>query len=124
MSTSPPPGAGDHRVPPSRGRPSGRGDGTDAVLVRRDRYERLANLGQRIGYLLLAVSVVAFLVGVVTGLPTVTVALTIAGLVGACIFLPPAIIAGYAVKAADREDRDAARRPARRGRSGHGDTMP
>ena len=32
---------------------------------------------------------------------------TIAGLVGACIFLPPAIVAGYAVKAAEREDREA-----------------
>jgi hypothetical protein len=93
------------------------------VLVRRDRYQRLARLGQRAGYLFLGVSVVAFVAGFVAGLPQIAVTVTIAGLVGACILLPPSIIAGYAVKAADREDRESARSAGREGRSGRGDTM-
>jgi hypothetical protein len=92
----------------------------DPVLVRRDQYERLANLGQRIGYLLLGLSVVAFMAGVVTGFPPVTVTGTIVGLVGSCIFLPPAIVAGFAVKAAEREDRQAGQHP---GGSGHGGSI-
>jgi hypothetical protein len=42
--------------------------------------------------------------------PSVAVGISIAGLVGACVVLPPAIVAGYAVKAAEREDRQAGRR--------------
>jgi hypothetical protein len=99
------------------------GPGDDPVLVRRDRYERLANLGQRIGYALIAVAVVAFVWGFATGFPSVTVTVTIVGLVGACVVLPPAIIAGFAVKAAEREDRDAARRPRGKSPSDPGGTM-
>jgi hypothetical protein len=96
---------------------------TDPVLVRRDRYERLANLGQQIGYLLLGIAIVAFVGGVATGFPMAAVTATIVGLVGACVVLPPAIIAGYAVKAAEREDREAGRLPRRDGVSDPGDTM-
>lgn len=81
----------------------------DPILVRRARYARLANAGQRLGYLVLAIAVVAFIVGFATDFPEAAVVITVAGLIGACILLPPAIIAGYAVKAAEREDRDAGR---------------
>jgi hypothetical protein len=81
----------------------------DPILVRRALYARLANLGNRIGYLLLGVAIVAFVAGFVTDFPQVAVTVTIVGLVGACIVLPPAIVAGYAVKAAEREDRKAGR---------------
>ena len=82
----------------------------DPILVRRARYAALANLGLRAGYLLLAVAVVAFIVGFAAGFPGIWVALCIGGLVGACVILPPAIIVGYAVKAAEREDHQAGRR--------------
>jgi Na+/proline symporter len=82
----------------------------DPILVRRARYARLAALGQRAGYLCLAVAIVAFVVGFVLDLPSVAVGLSMAGLVGACVVLPPAIVAVYAVKAAEREDRQAGRR--------------
>ncbi|HEX3541783.1 MAG TPA: hypothetical protein VHT75_15220 [Acidimicrobiales bacterium] len=84
--------------------------GDDPILVRRARYARLAALGQRAGYLFLAVAIVAFVVGFVLDFPSVAVGISIAGLVGACVVLPPAIVAGYAVKAAEREDRQAGRR--------------
>jgi hypothetical protein len=82
----------------------------DPVLVRRARYARWANAGQLLGYLVLAVAVVAFIIGFASGFPQAAVVVTVGGLIGACVLLPPAIIAGYAVKAAEREDRDAGRR--------------
>lgn len=81
----------------------------DPVLQRRARWAQLANAGQRLGYGLLGLAVVAFIVSFVAGFPSAAVALSIAGLIGACIVLPPAIVAGYAVKAAEREDRKAGR---------------
>lgn len=81
----------------------------DPILVRRARYSRLADLGQRIGYFLLLLAIVAFLVGFAAGFPSASVTVSVVGLIGACIVLPPAIVAGYAVKAADREDRKAGR---------------
>ncbi|MDQ6616311.1 MAG: signal peptidase complex subunit 1 family protein [Actinomycetota bacterium] len=81
----------------------------DPILVRRARYARLAHLGHRVGYLLLLVAIVAFGVGFSAGFPSVTVTVSLVGLIGACVVLPPAIIAGYAVKAAEREDRQAGR---------------
>jgi hypothetical protein len=82
---------------------------TDPILVKRALYARLANLGQRIGYLLLLVAIVAFVAGFATDFPQVAVTISIAGLIGACVVLPPAIVAGYAVKAAEREDRKTGR---------------
>jgi ABC-type transport system involved in cytochrome bd biosynthesis fused ATPase/permease subunit len=81
------------------------GQVVDPILVRRARYATLASLGLRTGYLMLVIAIVAFIVGFAAGFPGPSVALSIAGLIGACIVLPPAIIVGYAVKAADREDR-------------------
>jgi hypothetical protein len=81
----------------------------DPILVRRALYARLAGLGQRIGYALLLVAIVAFIVGFVAGFPQWAVTISIAGLIGSCVVLPPAIVAGYAVKAAEREDRKAGR---------------
>ncbi len=82
---------------------------TDPILARRARYARLANWGNRIGYLLLLVAMVAFGAGFLAGFPHLAVSVSLIGLVGACVVLPPAIVAGYAVKAAEREDRKAGR---------------
>lgn len=77
----------------------------DPVLVRRRQMARLAGLGQRAGYVCLLVAVVAFFIGLAAGYgtwgPVVVVAMA------ACtLTLAPAIVLGYAVKAADREDRE------------------
>jgi Na+/proline symporter len=81
----------------------------DPILVRRGQYARLATLGQRIGYVLLLVAIVAFVAGFAAGFPHLAVTICIAALIGACAVLPPAIVAGYAVKAAQREERRAGR---------------
>jgi ABC-type transport system involved in cytochrome bd biosynthesis fused ATPase/permease subunit len=78
----------------------------DPVLARRARLEKLADLGQRIGYGLLAVAVVAFVVGFATSFSALVRALVIGGLLGMTVTLAPAIVLGYAVKAAAREDRE------------------
>jgi hypothetical protein len=96
---------------------------SDPVLQRRDRYRRVAAVGLRIGYMLLGVAVVAFAAGAINGFASLAVTVTVVGLTGACVILPPAIIAGYAVKAAEREDRQADRERARRAGLGRGDTV-
>jgi hypothetical protein len=96
--------------------------GRDPILVSRGRYQRLSTLGLRLGYLLLGVASVAFLVGAVGGFASPVVTVSIVGLVGACVILPPAIVVGYAVKAAEREDRRAGRLPGQEGTSGSGDS--
>jgi len=96
---------------------------SDPVLQRRERWRHLAGVGRRIGYLLLGVAVVAFGAGAINGFASLAVTITVVGLTGACVILPPAIIAGYAVKAAEREDRQADRERARRAGLGRGDTV-
>jgi hypothetical protein len=65
----------------------------DPVLARRRQVARAAELGQRIGYALFGLAVVVFVVGFVVGLT-------------GAVVLAPAIVAGYGVKAADRDDRE------------------
>lgn len=78
----------------------------DPVVARRRRIERWVNLGQRVGYALFAVAVVAFVVGFVVGLEDWLVTAIVACIVVGSIVLAPAIVFGYAVRAADRADRE------------------
>jgi hypothetical protein len=74
------------------------------VRVRRAKIARAASLAQRIGYLLFAIAVVlvfiGFFAGFTGGLVTIIVALMAIG----SALLAPAIVTGYAVKAAERDD--------------------
>jgi len=78
----------------------------DPVLARRARIARLAALGKRIGYLALVIAIVAFFIGVATSFPSWTVAVSVAGLITACVVLPIPIVLGYGVRAAEREERE------------------
>lgn len=77
---------------------------SDPVRVRRAQVARLASIGQRVGYLLFAVAMVAFFVGLATTFSTAVVRLIELCLLVGSVFLAPAIVAGYAVKAAERDD--------------------
>ncbi len=81
----------------------------DPLLVQRRKIQRLAETGQRIGYALYGLAIVAFFVALTTGFSSGWVTLIIACLVIGSVFLAPAIVAGYAVKAAEREDRELGR---------------
>ncbi|MCB0997503.1 MAG: hypothetical protein KDB21_20560 [Acidimicrobiales bacterium] len=77
----------------------------DPILERRARIARLAELGQRIGYTLFGVAIVSFVVGYAAGYSGWLVGLIVGCLIAGSAVLAPAIVFGYGVKAADREDR-------------------
>ena len=79
---------------------------TDPVLIRRERMARLATTGQKVGYLALLVAVVGFFWALIASFPAPASAMLIGGMVVATVTLAPAIVLGYAVKAAEREDRE------------------
>ena len=68
----------------------------DPVAQRRARIARWVGLAKRVGYGLLLLAIVAFVVA----------------LIAACIVLPVPIVLGYGLRAAEREDREAAARRA------------
>lgn len=80
-------------------------DEPDPVRARRARVGRLVRAGQRIGYSLFALAIVLFFVGFATEYrPGLVTAIVVALGVGSVV-LAPAIVFGYGVKAAERDDR-------------------
>ena len=77
----------------------------DPILARRARMGRLARTGQRVGYALLGAAVVAFFVGAATTFTPGVVAVVVTALGAGSAVLLPAIIVGYGVRAAARDDR-------------------
>mgnify|MGYP001389058416 CR=1 FL=1 len=78
---------------------------TDPVLARRARIARLVEVGQRVGYGLFALAIAGFLVGFAAGFDGWVRTTVILSLVVGSLVLAPAIVFGYAVKAAERDDR-------------------
>ena len=78
----------------------------DPVRANRARVARGVALGKRVGYLLLLGALVLVVIGLVGDLTTgITTAATVCLVAGALV-LGPAIILGYAVNAAERDDRE------------------
>ena len=82
------------------------GPAPDPVRARRQQVARWSLLANRIGYLFLAVAVAVFIIGFALGFTPPVVAIVVATLLIGCALLLPSIILGYAVKAAEREDRE------------------
>jgi hypothetical protein len=99
-------GGGPHQPAQAAG-----GGAGDPVRSRRARIARLVSAGQVGGYTLFLVAVAVFVVGAVTEFPRWTVTVVVASLAAGSAVLAPAIVIGYGVRAAEREDR------ARSGRS-------
>jgi hypothetical protein len=78
----------------------------DPVMARRRRIARGADAAQRAGYLLFVTAVLAFVAAAALDFPRALVALIVGCLIVGSVLLAPAIVLGYAVKAADREDRE------------------
>ena len=78
----------------------------EAILAKRHRIARLVSVGQRVGYGLFGVAIVGFAVGVVTEFSDGLVSIITASIIVGSLILAPAIVFGYAVKAAERDDRD------------------
>jgi hypothetical protein len=66
---------------------------------------RYVKLGKRVGYLLLLAAIVLVIVGLAGDFPHAIATAATVCLVAASIVLAPAIILGYAVNAAERDDR-------------------
>jgi hypothetical protein len=77
----------------------------DPVRARRAQIARLVTIGQRLGYGLFSVAIVLFVIGFFAGFGGAVVGGIIACLVVGSLVLAPAIVFGYAVRAAEREDR-------------------
>ena len=78
----------------------------DPILARREKIDRWTKAAQRVGYLLLGCSLVAFFIGLITAFPPALVIITTWTLVAGCVVLAPAMVIGYTVKAANRADRE------------------
>ena len=79
------------------------------MLERRRRIAGLVRTGQRLGYGLFGMAIALFAVGLVVGFGGVVTPGIVAAIVIGSIVLAPAIVFGYAVKAAEREDREQGR---------------
>ncbi len=79
---------------------------SDPVLTKRARIAGWVSYGQRVGYGLFGVAVVAFFVGFWAGFTGAVVTLVVTCIVVGSLVLAPAIVFGYGVKAADRADRN------------------
>ena len=78
----------------------------DPIRRRRAKVARWTLLANRVGYVLLAVAVALFFTALIIGFTSTMAALVVVALVAACVLLAPSIVLGYAVKAAEREDRE------------------
>lgn len=78
---------------------------SDRVDHRRARAQRWADLGRRAGYGCFAMAIGLFAVGAIRGFSPPVVTIVVVLLASGSVVLAPAIIVGYGVKAAEREDR-------------------
>lgn len=79
---------------------------TDPIRVRRARIARWTLLANRVGYLFVAAAMALFFMALVIDFSALMATLVIVALVIGCALLAPSIIVGYAVKAAERDDRE------------------
>lgn len=78
----------------------------DPILEKRARVARLVSLAMRVGYSLFAVALVLFFWALFTRFTSALATATTVCLVLGSFVLAPAMVVKYAVKAADRADRE------------------
>jgi uncharacterized membrane protein len=81
----------------------------DPVRARRARIARATELGLRIGYALFGIAIVFFVIGFVVGYSGTLVTIIVTSLLVGSAVLAPSIVFSYAVRAAEREDRELGR---------------
>jgi len=88
--------------PPSQ-RPPG---ATDPVRAWRQRLAKYVLLANRIGYLMFAAAIAVFVIGFAVGFNNAVSVIVIVCMVIGSILLAPALVMGYGIKAAERDDRE------------------
>lgn len=78
----------------------------DPVRRQRARLARLASAGKRLGFALFALATVVLVVGLLTTFSDEVAVVVVGCLLVGSLVLAPAIILGYAAKAAERADRE------------------
>ena len=78
----------------------------DPVRARRRRIAHWTLLANRIGYLMYAAAIALFVMAFAFGFKGLLVTLITVFLIVGSVLLAPAIILGYAIKAAERDDRE------------------
>jgi sugar phosphate permease len=80
----------------------------DPMSARRAGIARWIQAGKRLGYACFGAAIVLFAVGfVIRFTPALTTTIVVLMIVG-CFVLPPAIVFGYGLRAAEREERESA----------------
>lgn len=79
---------------------------TDPVRARRATIAKYTLLANRVGYLFYAVAIATFVIGFAISFNATVSTIVIGSLIIGSLLLAPAIVLGYAVKAAERDDRE------------------
>jgi len=91
---------------PDAGSAGGRAAAFDPVRARRAQVARWTKLANQLGWACFGVAVAAFALTFAVGFSGGMSALIIGAVVAGTVLLAPAIVLGYAVKAAERDDRE------------------
>ena len=78
----------------------------DPVRERRRQVARWTQRANRLGYLCFGVAIVTFVIGFVVSFNSTVSTVVITAMLVGSVLLAPAIVLGYAVKAAERDDRE------------------
>jgi hypothetical protein len=78
---------------------------TDPIRRRREQVARLAGVARKAGWALFALACIVFIAGLIVGLSGLVVVVVVGSLALGSVLLLPAIIIGFGVTAAEREDR-------------------
>ncbi|MEY4372532.1 MAG: hypothetical protein RL219_1301 [Actinomycetota bacterium] len=77
----------------------------DPIRARRAQVAKWVLIANRVGYLFWGASLAVFFIGFGVGFKSAVATTVIATLIAGAVLLAPSIILGYAVKAADKDDR-------------------
>ncbi len=78
----------------------------DPVRARRAQVAHWTRIANRLGYLLFAVAIAVFVIAFAFSFNGTMVAIITTCMIAGSVLLAPALVLGYAVKAAEREDRE------------------
>ena len=79
---------------------------TDPVRARRQQVARWTRRANRLGYLCFGIAIATFVVGFIVSFNGTVATIVIASMIVGSVLLAPAIVLGYAVKAAESDDRE------------------
>ncbi len=79
---------------------------TDPVRARRQQVALWTKRANRLGYLCFGIAIVTFVVGFIVSFNSTVSTIVVVSMIIGSVLLAPAIVLGYAVKAAERDDRE------------------